>query len=164
VHPICDVQLEYSLLARSIEDRVLPAARELGIGVTAYGVLARGLISGSWRPDRRLEPGDIRAHSPRYVGANLEHNLALVEAIAKIAAARGASVSQLAIAWVLARGDDVVALIGASRRSALEDALGALTVDIDGDTFAALEAAVPPGATAGNRYPDAAMASLDSER
>jgi aryl-alcohol dehydrogenase-like predicted oxidoreductase len=163
VHPICDVQLEYSLLARSIEDSVLPAARELGIGVTAYGVLTRGLLSGGWSARRELPPGDIRAHSPRYSGANLEHNLVLVDAVAEIAAQLGASVGQVAIAWVLSRGEDIVALVGASRRERLADALGSLSLRLDGDALAALERAVPPGAAAGSRYPEAAMAQLDSE-
>jgi aryl-alcohol dehydrogenase-like predicted oxidoreductase len=164
VHPICDVQLEYSLLARSIEDSVLPAARELGIAVTAYGVLTRGLLSGAWSAGRELAPGDIRAHSPRYVGANLEHNLALVEAVAEVARELGASVPAVAIAWVLSRGDDVVALLGASRRERLGDALAALSLRLDADTLEALERAVPQGAAAGSRYPEAAMAQLDSER
>jgi aryl-alcohol dehydrogenase-like predicted oxidoreductase len=163
VHPICDVQLEYSLLARSIESSVLPAARELGIAVTAYGVLARGLISGGWSAQRELAPGDIRAHSPRYGGANLEHNLALVDALAEIATELGASVGQLAIAWVLSRDEDIVALVGASRRERLTDALGALSLTLDEDTLEALERAAPPGAAAGSRYPEAAMAQLDSE-
>ena len=164
VHPICDVQLEYSLLERSIEDRVLPAARELGIAVTAYGVLVRGLLNGEWRPDRALAPTDIRAHSPRYGGANLEHNLALVETVREVAQALGASVAQVAIAWVLSRGEDVVALVGASRRDRLTGALGALEVTLDEGSLAALERAVPRGAAAGERYPQAAMAQLDSER
>jgi len=163
VHPICDVQLEYSLLSRSIEASVLPAARELGIAVTAYGVLTRGLLSGGWSAGRELAPADIRAHSPRYSGANLERNLELVEAISEIAARLGASVGQLAIAWVLSRGEDIVALVGASRRERLADALGALALSLDEDTLAALERAVPPGAAAGSRYPEAAMAALDSE-
>ena len=164
VHPICDVQLEYSLLARSIEDSVLPAARELGIAVTAYGVLTRGLLSGDWTPGRELAPGDIRAHSPRYAGANLEHNLALVAAVAQVASQLGASVAQVAIAWVLSRGEDIVALVGASHRDRLSSALGALSLTLDRDALAALERAAPPGAAAGSRYPEAAMAQLDSER
>ena len=164
VHPICDVQLEYSLLARSIEPAVLPAARELGIAVTAYGVLTRGLLSGSWKPGRELAPGDIRAHSPRYSGANLERNLALVDEVAAVAQRLGASVAQVAIAWVLARGEDIVALVGASRRDRLADSLGALEITLDAGTIEALERAVPAGAAAGSRYPEAGMAQLDSER
>ncbi|HLW95481.1 MAG TPA: aldo/keto reductase [Solirubrobacteraceae bacterium] len=164
VHPICDVQLEYSLLARSIEDRVLPAARELGIAVTAYGVLTRGLLNGEWRPGQTLAPTDIRAHSPRYGGENLERNLALVEAVRAVADGLGASVAQVAIAWVLSRGEDVVALVGASRRDRLASALGALELTLDEAALEALERALPPGAAAGERYPQAAMAQLDSER
>jgi aryl-alcohol dehydrogenase-like predicted oxidoreductase len=164
VHPICDVQLEYSLLARSIEERVLPAARELGIAVTAYGVLTRGLLGGRWRAGRTFEPSDIRAHSPRYLGANLERNLALVDAAAEIAAQLGVSVSALAIAWVLACGEDIVPLVGSRRRDRLEDSLSALELELGDDTLAALERAVPANATAGSRYPEAAMAQLDSER
>jgi aryl-alcohol dehydrogenase-like predicted oxidoreductase len=164
VHPICDVQLEYSLLARTIEASVLPAARELGIAVTAYGVLTRGLLSGSWTPGRQLAQADIRAHSPRYTGPNLEHNLALVDAVAAVAAELGASVPQVAIAWVLSRGQDIVALVGSSRRDRLAGALGALELRLGEDALSALDRAVPAGAAAGSRYPDAAMAQLDSER
>jgi aryl-alcohol dehydrogenase-like predicted oxidoreductase len=164
VHPICDVQIEYSLLARSPEASVLPACRELGVAVTAYGVLTRGLLSGHWRADRRLAVGDIRAHSPRYLGANLEHNLALVEGVRAIADQLGVSVAQLAIAWVLARGEQIVPLVGARRRDRLQEALGALSVTLDRPTLAELERTLPPGAAAGERYPAAAMAQLDSER
>jgi aryl-alcohol dehydrogenase-like predicted oxidoreductase len=164
VHPICDVQLEYSLLSRSIETSVLPACRELGVAVTAYGVLTRGLLSGHWTADRQLDPSDIRAHSPRFVGTNLQRNLELVDAVRAIADQQGISVAQLAIAWVLARGGDIVPLVGARRRDRLTEALGALSARPDDAALAALEAALPPGITAGNRYPDAGMAQLDSER
>jgi len=164
VHPICDVQIEYSLLARSVEDAILPAARELGVAITAYGVLARGLLSGRLRAGAPFAAGDIRAHSPRYVGANLEHNLVLVDAAAEVASGLGASVAQLAIAWVLSRGEDVVPLIGASRRETLADALGALSLELTAPVLEALESAVPRGAAAGARYPEAAMGQLDSER
>jgi aryl-alcohol dehydrogenase-like predicted oxidoreductase len=164
VHPICDVQLEYSLLSRAIEASVLPACRELGVAITAYGVLTRGLLSGHWTADRQLDPSDFRAHGPRFVGTNLQHNLALVEAVRAIADQQGISVAQLAIAWVLARGGDVVPLVGARRRDRLAEALGALSVRLDDAALAALDAALPPGVAAGNRYPDAAMAQLDSER
>jgi aryl-alcohol dehydrogenase-like predicted oxidoreductase len=164
VHPICDVQIEYSLLARSIEAGVLPACRELGIAITAYGVLTRGLLSGHWAPARELAPSDIRAHAPRFVGANLQRNLALVEAVRAIADQQGISVAQLAIAWVLARGDDIVALVGARSRDRLTEALGALPVRLDDAVMAALETAFPPGVAAGGRYADAQMAQLDSER
>jgi aryl-alcohol dehydrogenase-like predicted oxidoreductase len=104
-HPIADLQIEYSLISRGIEDEILPACRELGIAITAYGVLSHGLISGHWRPGA-LEAGDFRAHSPRFQKGNIERNLQLVEALRKVADAKGASVAQIAIAWVAAQGKD----------------------------------------------------------
>lgn len=163
VHPISDLQIEYSLVSRGIEDAILPACRELGIGVTAYGVLSRGLISGNWSRDRALAPGDFRAHVPRFRGEALERNLALVDALGAVAAERGATVAQTAIAWVLARGEDVIPLVGARTRERLAEALGALDVSLDADDMASIERAVPAGAAAGTRYPGAAMAELDSE-
>ncbi|GAA4046720.1 aldo/keto reductase [Nonomuraea soli] len=164
VHPISDLQIEYSLMSRGIEEEILPACRELGIGVTAYGVLSRGLLSGHWSPERELGKGDFRAHSPRFAGANLERNLALVEALRTIADDKGVTVAQLAIAWVLGRGDDIVPLIGARRRDRLQEALGALDVSLTEADLAAIEAAVPAGSAAGDRYAPAQMAHLDSER
>ncbi|MDJ0388329.1 aldo/keto reductase [Roseomonas sp. E05] len=162
-HPIADLQIEYSLISRGIEAEILPACRELGIGVTAYGVLSRGLISGHWSRDRGGR-GDFRDHSPRFQGENLEHNLALVEALRGVAAARGASVAQVAIAWVAARGTDIVPLVGARRRDRLTEALGALDVTLNEADLAAIERAVPPGAAAGARYPEAQLVHMDSER
>lgn len=162
VHPISDLQIEYSLLSRGIEEDILPAARELGIGITAYGVLSRGLLSGHWNPDRRLA-GDFRGVSPRFQGENLEHNLALVEALRKVAEGKGATVAQVAIAWVAAQGEDIVPLVGARRRDRLTEALGAADLTLSGDDLAAIEQAVPAGAAAGSRYPDAQLAHLDSE-
>ncbi|KJS62723.1 aldo/keto reductase [Streptomyces rubellomurinus] len=164
VHPICDLQIEYSLLSRSIESAVLPAARELGIGITAYGVLSRGLLSGHWEQGRTLAATDFRGHSPRFQGENLAHNLALVEALRAVATAKGASVAQVAIAWVGSRGQDIVPLVGARRRDRLAEALGALDVDLTEADLAAIEAAVPAGSAAGERYAAAQMAHLDSER
>src|SRR4030081_3001204 len=163
VHPICDLQIEYSLISRGVEDRILPTARELGIGITAYGVLSRGLISGHWRKDN-IGAGDFRAHSPRFQGANVDANLALVEALRQVAAAKGVSVAQIAIAWVARQGDDIIPLIGARRRDRLAEALGALDVTLTAKDLAAIELAVPKDAAAGSRYPSAAMAGLDSER
>jgi aryl-alcohol dehydrogenase-like predicted oxidoreductase len=163
VYPISDLQIEYSLISRGIEDEVLPAARELGIGITAYGVLSRGLISGHWSADRGGS-GDFRAMSPRFQPGNVEHNLQLVERLRAIAAAERMSVAQLAIAWVLARGDDIVPLVGARRRDRLGEAMGALEVRLSDGALAAIEAALPTGAAAGERYPAAQMAHLDSER
>jgi aryl-alcohol dehydrogenase-like predicted oxidoreductase len=164
VHPIADLQIEYSLISRGIEMVLLSACRELGVAVTAYGVLSRGLISGHWAKDRALPPTDFRAHAPRFAGENLERNLALVEALRGIAEKKGCTVAQLAIAWVFARGDDIVPLVGARRVDRLQEALGALDVTLDAADLAAMERAVPPGAAAGDRYPGFAMAQLDSER
>ncbi|CAL9453118.1 Aldo-keto reductase IolS [Streptomyces sp. enrichment culture] len=162
--PITDLQIEYSLVSRGIEDEILPTTRELGIGITAYGVLSRGLISGHFTADRQLAAGDFRAFSPRFRGENLQHNLNLVEALRRIAEQKGVTVAQLAIAWVLARGEDIVPLVGARRRDRLGEALGALDVTLDEADLAAIEEAVPAGAAAGERYPEAQMAHLDSER
>jgi aryl-alcohol dehydrogenase-like predicted oxidoreductase len=164
VHPISDLQIEYSLISRGIEAEILPTTRELGIGITAYGVLSRGLLSGHWSPDRELAGDDFRAHSPRFADGNLQRNLELVDALGRIAADKGATTAQLAIAWVLAQGEDVVPLVGARRRERLDEALGALDLSLTADDLAAIEAAVPAGAAAGDRYAAAQMAHLDSER
>ena len=163
VHPISDLQIEYSLISRGIESEILPTCRELGIGITAYGVLSRGLISGHWSKARQGEH-DFRAASPRFQGENLEANLALVEKLRGIAEKIGASVAQVAIAWVAAQGHDIVPLVGARRRDRLAEALGALDVKLSPDDLAALARALPPGAAAGERYPAAALAHLDSEK
>ncbi|TBO54777.1 aldo/keto reductase, partial [Streptomyces kasugaensis] len=162
VAPISDLQIEYSLISRGIEDEILPTARELGIGITAYGVLARGLISGHWQRDRALAANDFRGMSPRFQGENLDHNLDLVDALRKIAEQKGVSVAQTSIAWVLSRGEDIVPLIGARRRDRLAEALGAMEITLDADDLAAIERAVPAGAAAGDRYPAEQMARLDS--
>jgi aryl-alcohol dehydrogenase-like predicted oxidoreductase len=162
IHPISDLQIEYSLISRGIEDQILPACRDLGIGITAYGVLSRGLISGHWRKDA-AGAGDFRAFSPRFQGENVERNLALVDALRKVAEAKGVSVAQIAIAWVAVQGDDIVPLVGARKRDRLTEALGVLDVMLSAADLAAIEQAVPKGAAAGDRYPGAAMADLDSE-
>jgi pyridoxine 4-dehydrogenase len=165
VHPIADLQSECSLISRGPEKSILPACRELGIAVTAYGVLSRGLISGHWSRERSsMSRGDFRANAPRFQGENLDHNLGLVEELRGIADERGVSVAQIAIAWVLARGGDIVPLIGARTRERLDEALGALRVELSEDDLQRIEEAVPPGAAAGERYPAHGMASLDSER
>jgi aryl-alcohol dehydrogenase-like predicted oxidoreductase len=164
VHPISDLQIEYSLLSRGIEDSILPTARELGTGVTAYGVLSRGLLSGHWTPDRELAGTDFRKHSPRFQGENLQANLALVAALEKVAQSIGATVAQVAIAWVASRGSDIVPLVGARRRDRLQESLAAADLVLSQDNLAAIEAAVPAGAAAGERYPTQHMANLDSER
>ena len=163
-HPISDLQIEYSLLSRGIEREILPTARELGIGITAYGVLSRGLLSGHWHADRELSDRDFRATSPRFREGNLESNLELVEALRRVAADKGVTVAQIAIAWVLGRGDDIVPLIGARRRDRLAESLAALDVDLTGADLQAIEAAVPAGAAVGDRYAEFAMRDLDSER
>jgi aryl-alcohol dehydrogenase-like predicted oxidoreductase len=162
-HPICDLQMEYSLLTRSIEDDILPTCRELGIGVTAYGVLSRGLISADLTAPP-TEASDFRAHAPRFQGENFAANRRLVDAFAVIASAKGVSVARLAFAWVLSRGDDIVPLAGTKRRDRLADALAAIDVELGVEDLAAIEAAVPRDAAAGARYPEAGIAALDSER
>jgi aryl-alcohol dehydrogenase-like predicted oxidoreductase len=162
VYPISDLQIEYSLISRGIEEGIVATCRELGIGITAYGVLSRGLIiSGHWKGPSG--PRDVRAHSPRFQEGNVERNLALVDTLRAIADARGVSVAQLAIAWVAARGKDIVPLIGARRRDRLAEALGALDITLTADDLAAIERAVPKGAAAGERYAPSHMAHLDSE-
>jgi aryl-alcohol dehydrogenase-like predicted oxidoreductase len=163
VHPICDLQIEYSLLSRGIEDAILAACRDQGIGITAYGVLSRGLISGHWRKENAA-PGDFRVHNPRFQDGNVGTNLALVEALRVIANVKGVTVAQLAIAWVAAQGNDIVPLIGARRREQLDEAIGALDVPLTPADRAAIEQAVPKNAAAGERYAAAQMALLDSER
>lgn len=163
VHPISDLQIEYSLISRGIEDQILPTCRELGIGITAYGVLSRGLISGHWQKDAARN-GDFRAMSPRFQDGNVEQNLALVEALRRIAADRSATVAQIAIAWVAAQGKDIVPLVGARRRDRLSEALGSQSVRLDSGDIAAIERAVPKDAAAGARYPEAQLVHMDSEK
>ncbi|MDQ2885609.1 MAG: aldo/keto reductase [Chloroflexota bacterium] len=164
VHPISDVQLEYSLLSRDIEADILPTCRELGIGITAYAVLSHGLLSGQWSKERSYAPEDFRSFSPRFRGANLDHNLTLVEALRSLAEAKGATVSQIAIAWVLTRGQDIVPLVGARRRESLSESVKALDLTLTADDLARIEQAIPAGTVAGERYPAPLMALLDSER
>ncbi|WP_210527326.1 aldo/keto reductase [Rubellimicrobium arenae] len=162
VHPIADLQIEYSLISRGIEDEILDVTRELGIGITAYGVLSRGLMSG--HAPRIATKGDFRAHSPRFQGENLEANLGLAERLGEVAQAFGLSPAQAAIAWALGKGEDIVPLVGARTRARLGEALGALQVDPAAGLVAAVEAAIPKDAARGERYPAAQMAMLDSER
>ncbi|MEU2121165.1 aldo/keto reductase [Nocardia niwae] len=164
VHPIVDLQIEYSLISRGIEERILPVCRELGIGVTAYGVLSRGLLSDAIRPGATFAPNDFRAHSPRFQGENLDRNLELVRALNEIAANKDASVAQLAIAWALTRGDDIVPLIGTRRRERWMEAVRALDLSLTDEELSTIEAAVPADRVAGERYATAQMAMLDSER
>jgi len=161
VHPVAALQIEYSLMSRGIEARILPTVRELGISVTAYGILSRGLLSSG---TARLAPGDPRARFPRFSDENHARNLELLAALEAIADAHGVTAAQLAIAWVASRGDDIVPLIGTKRRDRLAEALKALDLTLSTDDLAAVEAAVPVGAVAGDRYEAAQVAALDSER
>jgi aryl-alcohol dehydrogenase-like predicted oxidoreductase len=163
VHPIADLQIEYSLVSRGIESDILKTCRELGIGITAYGVLSRGLISGHWSKDRATAQ-DFRGRSPRFQGENLDRNLELVDSLRAIAGDLRATPAQVAIAWVAAQGNDIVPLIGARRRERLTEALGALDVELTKEHLAALAKAFPPGVASGNRYPDAQLVHMDSEK
>jgi aryl-alcohol dehydrogenase-like predicted oxidoreductase len=164
VHAISDLQIEYSLFSRSIEASILPVCRDLGIGLTVYGVLSRGLLSGHWSKGRTAAPHDFRYSAPRFSGENLERNLEMVEALRAIADQKGTTVARIAIAWVLSRGADVVPVVGARRRDQLAEALGALELNLSPDDLAQIERAVPAGAAAGERYNPQGMTSLDSER
>ena len=164
VHPIGDLQIEYSLISRGIEDKILPACRELGIGITAYGVLSRGLISGHWQQGRRRARA-ISAPQPALPGRQCRREPRAGRGAARRSPRhKGVSVAQIAIAWVAAQGDDIVPLIGARRRDRLAEALGALDVRLTAEDLAAIERTVPKGAAAGDRYPKAQMGMLDSER
>ncbi|QOZ22259.1 aldo/keto reductase [Bradyrhizobium sp. CCBAU 51753] len=163
VHPIADLQIEYSLLSRGIETDILKTCRELGIGISAYGVLARGLISGHWSKDR-AGAKDFRLLSPRFQAGNIDANLALADRLRVIAEDVGASPAQVAIAWVAAQGTDIVPLVGARRRERLIEALGALDVKLTDAHRAALASAFPPGAAAGGRYPEEHLRHMDSEK
>jgi aryl-alcohol dehydrogenase-like predicted oxidoreductase len=159
VHPIADLQIEYSLLSRGPESEIFPVLQELGVGVTAYGVLSRGLLSGS-------VPGanDFRARLPRFTGENRERNERLVAALGALAAERGVSPTRLAIAWVLAKGESIVPVIGARTRAQLAESLGALEVRLTPEEVARIEQAVPAADVAGTRYDEHQMKMLDSER
>ncbi|WP_286787835.1 MULTISPECIES: aldo/keto reductase [unclassified Pseudomonas] len=163
VTPIADLQIEYSLISRGIEADILPTCRELGIGITAYGVLSRGLISGHWSKDRGGEQ-DFRAISPRFQGSNLDANLKLADTLKVIAQEKGVTAAQMAIAWVLARGEDIVPLVGARTRERLHESLGALDIMLTAEELARIEQAIPANAAAGERYPAAQLAHMDSEK
>ena len=160
VHPISDLQIEYSLISRGPEQVIFPALAELNIGVTAYGVLSRGLLSGSTPASR----GDFRAFLPRFTGANRERNQQVVDALHTLAAEKGVTATQLAIAWVLAKGSTIVPVIGARTRAQLTESLAALDVALSADDLARIEAAIPATAAAGSRYGEDQMRVLDSER
>jgi aryl-alcohol dehydrogenase-like predicted oxidoreductase len=162
VHAISDLQIEYSLISRGIEATILPTLRELGIGVTAYGVLSRGLISGHWSKGGSGK-ADFRTYSPRFQDGNVDANLALVEALRGVAMARGVTVAQIAISWVAAQGTDIVPLVGARTRTRLAEALGAVDLVLSSSDLVAIEAAMPADAVSGTRYATEMMAHLDSE-
>ena len=159
-HPISDLQIEYSLISRGPETTIFPLLAELSIGVTAYGVLSRGLLSGS-RPKAQ---SDLRARLPRFTSENRERNERLIEALQSVAREKNVTASQLAIAWVLAKGTSIVPLIGARTRAQLAESLGALRVTLTPDDITRIEAAVPAAAVAGTRYDEHQMRMLDSER
>ena len=160
VHPIVDLQVEYSLISRSPEARIFPALHDLGIGVTAYGVLSRGLLTGS----PLAAKGDLRTHMPRFVGENLARNRKLIDTLNRLAAERGVAPAQLAIAWVLAKDSMIVPVIGARTRRQLEESLAALEIQLTNAEIARLEEAIPAPEVAGSRYAEAQMRALDSER
>jgi aryl-alcohol dehydrogenase-like predicted oxidoreductase len=162
VHPIAALQIEYSLMSRGIEAEILPTVRELGLSVTAYGVLSRGLLSGGTARD--ITTSDPRTRFPRFAGENLPRNLALLDALEGIAAERGVTAAQLAIAWVCSRGDDIIPLIGTKRRDRLAESLVGVGLTLAASEIAAIEAAVPAGQVAGDRYDAGGMGTLDSER
>jgi aryl-alcohol dehydrogenase-like predicted oxidoreductase len=161
VHPVADLQIEYSLMSRSVEKEILPVLRELGIGLTAYGVLSRGLISdGALKGQSR---SGFRSFMPRFKNDNLDRNLILVEALASFVEKKGISVAQAAIAWVLSRGENIVALVGARRRESLQEALGALEAGLTDEDLSGIESIIPAEMVAGQRYAPEQMATLDSE-
>ena len=160
IHPIVDLQIEYSLISRTPEEKIFPVLDELGIAVTAYGVLSRGLLSGS----KIGGPGDARGHFPRFRGENLARNQGLVGTLHALAAARGVTPAQLAIAWALARNDSIVPVVGVRNRRQLADSLAAVQVKLTPPERSALEAAIPPEAVAGSRYGEEQMRVLDSEK
>ncbi len=162
VHPVAALQIEYSLMSRRPETALL-LLRELGIALVAYGVLSRGLIGGHLAGEP-TEARDGRRHYPRFQGENLARNLALVGALREVAEEKSVSVAKLAVAWVLSRGTDIVPLVGVRRREQLADLLGAVDLTLTANDLALIERAVPPGAVAGERYGEAGMAALDSER
>jgi len=164
VHPVTALQMEYSLISRGIEKEILPVARKLDMGVTAYGVLSRGLLSGRWTKDRAGNPKDFRSHLPRMSGENLEKNMKLVRTLEKMAKERNATGVQMAIAWVLSRGEDIIPLIGARSPERLREALGSLEIKLSSDDRSQIEKAVSENDVAGTRYDEHQMAWLDSEK
>lgn len=163
IHPICDLQIEYSLFSRGIEESVLKTCRQLGIGITAYGVLSRGLISDKW-PSEQITARDFRSYSPRFQGENLAHNLKALEPLRRVATDNNATVAQIAIAWVLSRGENIVPLIGTRRKITFQESIAAVNITLTTEELELLDQAFPEGIAAGSRYADQQMAHLDSER
>ena len=161
VHPITALQTEYSLWSREPEAEILPTVRELGIGFVPYSPLGRGFLTGQFTSPDDLPADDSRRNHPRFQGEAFSRNLDLVREIGVMATDKGCTPAQLALAWVLARGEDVVPIPGTKRRNYLEDNLGALQVTLDAADFARIDKALPPGAATGTRYPEASMASID---
>jgi aryl-alcohol dehydrogenase-like predicted oxidoreductase len=155
VHPIASLQTEYSLLARDVEPEVLPTCRELGVGFLAYSPLGRGLLTGRWRSRADFTPDDYRLFSPRFAEGAIERNLSLVERVGALAARKGCTASQLSLAWLLHRGDDIVPIPGTKSRARLEENAAAARVSLSAAELAALDSALPPGSAQGGRYPDA---------
>jgi aryl-alcohol dehydrogenase-like predicted oxidoreductase len=161
IHPIAALEIEYSLIERDIEAEVLPTLRALGIGLVAYGVLSRGLLGGDIKPGQSFAPGDFRGHTPRFAPDNLAKNHVLVEALAGFAAERGTSAAQVAIAWALSRGPDIVPLVGTKRRRRLAEAVAAADLVLDAEDLAILDRIIRPDQVAGTRYAAAQMALLN---
>ena len=164
VHPVADLQIEYSLLSRGIEAEILPACRALGVGITAYGVLSRGLLGGELSTAQSFAPGDCRTGMPRFRPDSLARNLSIVDGLRTIAVKKHATVAQLALAWVLSRGDDIVPLVGMRRRGRVAEAVAAVDLRLSETELAAVEEVAPLGAVAGSRYDERQMDMLDSER
>jgi aryl-alcohol dehydrogenase-like predicted oxidoreductase len=160
VHPVTALQSEYSLWSRDIEDEIIPTLRELGIGLVAYSPLGRGFLTGRFTSPDDFAEDDFRRHSPRFQGENFQKNLDLVKHIEQVAAAKGCTASQLALAWVMSRGDDVVPIPGTKRRKYLEENVAAVDVRLTPDDLAHIEEIAPRGAAAGTRYPEAAMSLI----
>ena len=160
VHPITALQTEYSLWSRDPEDRILPTIRELGIGYVAYSPLGRGFLSGRFQSPDDFEEGDFRKHHPRFQGENFQKNLQLVERVKEIADEKGVTAGQLALAWVLAQGEDIVPIPGTTKVKNLEENVAAADVELTDEDLARLDEAAPKGVAAGERYAD--MSSIDS--
>jgi len=161
VHPIAALQTEYSLWTRDVEAEILPTCRELGIALVPYSPLGRGFLSGKIKQVDDLAPDDWRRHGPRFQGENFEWNLELVRSIENLAQPKRCTPAQLALAWVLSRGEDIVPIPGTKRRSYLEENLGALDIELTPADLAELDQAVPPGAAAGMRYPEVSMKAVN---